>query len=101
MSVTISPSGSPTAGETYSLQCSVTVSGTSDVVSYQWLLGPSNNRQTLNNDSSITVNSNMIQFPTLRTSHGGMYTCQVTVGDLMVGTSSTVEIERKCVVLLV
>ena len=101
MSVTISPSGSPTAGETYSLQCSVTVSGTSDVLSYQWLLGPSNNRQTLNNDSSITVNSNMVQFPTLRTSHGGMYTCQVTVGDLMVETSSTVEIERKCVVLLV
>ena len=95
VSVTIIPSGSPTAGETYSLECSATVSGSSGVPSYQWLVGPPDNRQPLNNDSSITVNSNMVQFSTLRTSHGGMYTCQVTVGDLIAETNSTVEIERK------
>ena len=99
LSVTITPSGSPTAGETYSLECSATVSGISDVPSYQWLVGQSDNRQPLNNDNSVTVNSNMVQFSTLRTSHGGMYTCQVSVGGLTVETSMTVEIGRKCVVL--
>ena len=97
VSVTITPSGSPTAGETYSLQCSATVSGTSDtpVLSYQWLVGPSDNRQPLNNDSSITVNSNSVQFSSLRTSHGGMYTCRVTVGGLVMEGSSMVVIRRK------
>ena len=95
VSVTTIPSGSPTAGETYSLECSATVSGSSDVPSYQWLVGPSDNRQPLNGGSSITINSNMVQFSTLRTSHGGIYTCQVTVGDLVAETTSTVEIGRK------
>ena len=103
VSVTITPSsGSPTAGETYSLVCSATVSGTSDtpVPSYQWLVGPSDNRQPLNNGNSITVNSNMVQFSTLKTSHGGMYTCQVTVGDLVMKAASTVQIRRKYNIVL-
>ena len=97
--MTITPSsGSPMAGEIYSLECSATVSGTGDVPSYQWLVGPSDNRAQLSSGNSITVNSNMVQFSTLRTSHGGIYTCQVTVGGLMAETSMTVEIGRKCVV---
>ena len=98
MNVTITPSSSPTVGETYSLECSATVSGISDVLSYQWLVGPPDNRQPLSNDSSMTVNSNSVQFSTLRTSYGGIYTCQVTVGGLMTEISMTVEIERKCAV---
>ena len=96
VSVTITPSGSPMAGETYCLQCSATVSGTSATsLSYQWLVGPSDNRQPLNSSSSIIVNSNAVQFSTLRTSHGGTYTCQVTVGGLMAETTRTVEIGCK------
>ena len=105
VSVTITPSGSPMPGEPYSLQCSATVSGTSDppILSYQWLIGPLDNRTQLTNGSSITFNSNSVQFTTLRTSDGNMYTCQVTaaVVGLMAETTSTyaVELERKCIVL--
>ena len=98
VSVSITRSGSPMAGETYSLQCSATLNGTdSMLVTYLWLVGPSDNRQQLNNDSSVTVNSSTVQFSTLRTSHAGTYTCQITVGGLMAETTDTVEIGRKCI----
>ena len=51
--VVISPTGTLTAGQTYSLDCSV--SGTTDPVTYQWFEGPSNNQTSLTSDTSRTI----------------------------------------------
>ena len=93
----ITPSGSPTAGESYSLECSV--SGTSDSATFQWLEGPTDNRTQLTSDGSRTVNStssvSQLQFSPLRASHGGPYTCQATVVGVVVEGTATVVVNGK------
>ena len=96
----ITPSGSPTADETYSLECSCSVNGTSDTPSYQWLVGPPDNRTLLNSGGSLNIYSyttsrSMLQFTTLRATDGGEYTCEVTVGGHVAETTTIVEISRK------
>ena len=104
--MTITPSGSPTAGGTYTLECSV--SGTSDpAMNFQWSLGPAGNRTLLTSGTSITINSNssisQLQFTSLQASHGRHYTCQATVGCVAVEGTTSVEVDRKlvCVISLV
>ena len=96
-SIIITPSGSPTAGQSYSLECSI--SGTSDSATFQWLDGPTDNRTQLTSDGSRTVDStssvSQLQFSPLRASHGGQYTCQATVVGVTVEGTATVEINRK------
>ena len=99
----ITSSGSPTAGGMYTLECSV--SGTNDsAMSFQWFLGPADNRTQLTSDDSFTINSNssisQLQFTSLRASHGGHYTCQATVGGVAVEGNTTVEVDRKLVCTL-
>ena len=95
--ITITHSGSPTAGESYSLECSVR--GTSDPVTFQWLEGPPDSRTPLISDGSRTINSDsslsQLQFSTLRASHGGIYTCQATVRGVVVEGNTIVEVIRK------
>ena len=100
ISVAITPSGSPTAGETFSLECSCSVNGTSDTPSYQWLVGPPDNMTLLNSGGSLIIysynTSSMLQFTTLRATDGGQYICQVTVGGHVTErTTMIVEISRK------
>ena len=87
-SVMITPSatGTPTAGEIFSLNCSV--SGTTDPVTYQWFEGPASNGTQLSN-------VNQLEFSPLLASDAGLYTCQATVGSVMVEGTVTVEIIRK------
>ena len=99
ISVEITPSDSPTAGETFSLECSCSVNGTSDTPSYQWLVGPPDNMTLLNSGGSLIIysynTSSMLQFTTLRASDGGEYICQVTVGGHVTErTTMIVEISR-------
>ena len=86
VSVIITPSaiGTPVAGETYSLDCSV--SGASNPANYQWF----------DNNGTQLANISQLQFSPLRVSDAGMYTCQATVGDLMLKGSTTVNINCKC-----
>ena len=79
----ITPTGDPTAGQTYSLNCSLT--GTTDRVTYQWL--DSNGTQLINMDQ--------LQFSPLLASHAGNYTCRATVGSVMVEETVTVTVNRK------
>ena len=91
-------SGSPMAGEPFSLECSL--SGTSDSTTFQWLKGPADNMTQLTSDGSTTINStssvSQLLFSPLRASHGGIYTCQANVvgGDTFEGTAS-VEVNCK------
>ena len=59
--------GTPTAGQAYSLNCSLTE--INDTVTYQWFKGlPSSNGTQLTNTSHL-------QFSPLRASDAGLYTC--------------------------
>ena len=84
--ITPSAVDTPTAGETYSLDCSV--SGTTDPVTYQWFEGPASSGTQLSSVSQL-------EFSPLRASDAGLYTCQATVGGVMVEGTTTVTISRK------
>ena len=102
ITVLATSSGSPMAGEPFSLECSL--SGTSDSATFQWLKGPADNRTQLPSDGSTTINStssvSQLLFSPLRASHGGLYTCQATVvGSATLEESTTMQVNRKDLVV--
>ena len=117
--VTISPSGSTTAGETYSLTCSATLFDPRHLPSnvpsptFQWFFGPNGNASlpsesgltpvpTLNSSNSTSVTySSTLQFSPLSQYHVGMYTCRLGAASL-VNSATIVTVEgmmRKAVIL--
>ena len=82
----ITPIDSPTPGETFSLDCSL--NGATNPVTYQWFEGPASSGVQLTNVSQL-------QFSPLLVSHAGLYTCQVTMGDLVMEETSTVTVNRE------
>ena len=92
--------GPPTAGESYNLTCTVTVNDTTEFPTIEWLAP---NTSLLSNISSITV-ENMVMvnestyertlvFSSLRTSHGGQYTCQTVLGQVFAMTSTELSVQ--------
>ena len=94
--VAITPSGSNTVGEQYTLTCSASVGGTAVVPSFQWL-GPDGTMVTTTDSLMITdtPSSSILQFDPLQSSHEGNYTCQVTVGTVTEMRSIQVNVEGK------
>ena len=84
-SVMITPSaaGTPTAGQTYSLSCSLTP--TTDPVTYQWF----------DSNGTQLSNTSQLQFSPLLASHAGLYRCRATEGSVMAEGSTTVTINCK------
>ena len=87
MSVSITHIGSSTAGENYTLECSV--GGTA--ADFEWL-GPHDNKPVATTDDTITVINpsariSRLQFTPLKQSHSGSYICNATAG----GVSQTSE----------
>ena len=83
VSVTGIPSGSPmTAGENYTLECSV---GGSEG-NFQWLKGPPDGRTPVVNSDSTTISftstSSQLQFRPIQQSDNGLYVCNYSVGEL-------------------
>ena len=88
----ISPSGSTTAGETYSMTCRATLyyrDPSSPLPTFEWFFGPNGNTPlpsgltptpTLLSSGAYT---STLQFSPLSQSHAGNYTCQLGVGSLM------------------
>ena len=88
LDITISHDGSPfITGQSYNLICTVTLENTTRTPTVEWL-NPNNN--PLHSSSNITVGDTVavncstytttLQFTTLRTFHGGQYSCQATIG---------------------
>ena len=92
-SVVIIPStvDTPTAGEMYSLNCSVSIINSTDPPTYQWFKGQASDGFQLSNVSQL-------QFSTLKPSDAGLYTCQVTVRGVIMKGTTTVTV--KCRYLL-
>ena len=73
-------SGSPIAGESYSLECSAGGS----TATFQWLMGPRDGRTSIANGEAIAVvstsSSSQLQFKPIQQSHSGLYSCEATTG---------------------
>ena len=87
ISLSITASGTNTAGETYSLMCSATVNGSSDQPTITWL-DPMNS-PVLSEMVTTIGNMSTLTFNPLADSHAGTYTCRVTVGGVTRTQTST------------
>ena len=97
LSVAISPSGSTTAGETYSLTCSATLHSKNPSLpdpnipspTFEWFFGPNGNDPLLSGlTPTPTVLSggtytSTLQFSPLSPSHTGNYTCRLGAASLV------------------
>ena len=70
VTVVVSDDGTPTAGQSYTLTCSVSVAS---VTTYQW-------RKNVSVIQGETTE--MLSFSSLRLSDAGQYTCEVTVNSM-------------------
>ena len=102
--VSISPvSGTNTAGETYSLECSATVTGSNDQPTITWL--DDDGSEITSSDATRMVSatirnpsgrySSTLTFTPLAVSNAGMFLCRVTLGCAVVTASLDVIVECK------
>ena len=95
ISVSITPvSGTNTAGEIYSLECSATVTGSTDQPTITWL-DPMNN-PVPSGMVATTGSMSTLTFNPLSASHAGTYTCRVTVGSAMQTATIDISVESGC-----
>ena len=83
LGLSITASGSPIAGESYTLECSA---GGSEGT-FQWQKGPPDGRiQVAENSPRVTITSNAIlsrlQFMPVQQSDNGLYICSATIDGL-------------------
>ena len=81
ISVSITASGTSTAGQTYRLMCSANVTGSTDQTTFTWLHNSSNITSDIcRMDTGDGSYSSNLTFSPLSVSHAGTYTCKVTAG---------------------
>ena len=93
-------SGSPIAGENYTLECSA---GGSNVESFQWL-GPPDGTQIVESSPRLSISSiptsSQLQFRPVQQSDGGLYSCNATVnGSALLSDSVNVSINGTAIPL--
>ena len=86
----ITTSGDNTAGESYSLECTVTVTGSNDQPTITWLMGPMITSGVVTNGGMSTLT-----FNPLSASDAGTYTCRATLGSAMNSTSTTITVQSE------
>ena len=95
ITVSITASSTNTAGETYSLVCSATVTGSTDQPTITWL-DPMNNpvpSEMVTTTGSVST----LTFNPLAASHAGTYKCSATVeGAMPTATVVTLSVRSKC-----
>ena len=92
--MSITASGNPTLGQSYTLTCNVSVaSGVTGTPTVQWVGPGSSAPFTTGGDFTVSSTSPYtLTISTLRQSHTGRYTCRATVGDDTVTASVIVDI---------
>ena len=96
--VSITASGTSTAGETFRLMCTVTVTGSNDQLMITWLMGPMDNVINTNADGVTVVTTgsmSTLTFNPLSASHAGTYTCRATLGSAVDSASTTITVQSK------
>ena len=101
--VSVTDSGDNTAGETSSLECSVTVTGLPDTPTITWLDDgveiPSTDPTrmvSITTGSAGSGYSSTLMFNPLAASHAGTYTCRARLGGAEVNGSTDVVIKGPC-----
>ena len=96
ISLSITASGTNTAGQTYRLECSATVTGSTDQPTFTWL-DPMNN-PVPSVMVTTTGSMNTLTLSPLAVSHAGTYTCRVTAGGVTETQTTTVVVKGMFVV---
>ena len=102
LDVSIASSGTGTAGESYSLECTVTVTGSDDQPTITWLDNDSEITSTTTRMvSEITGSagsgySRTLTFSPLRASDAGTFTCRATLGNIASSKDVEVAVQGKC-----
>ena len=93
--ISITASGTNTAGETYNLECSATVTGSTYQPTIIWM-DPMNNPVP---SEMVTTTGSMstLTFNPLATSHTGTYTCRGMVGGVTQNKTSEIIVQSKSV----
>ena len=91
--LSITTSGTNTAGETYSLECSATVTGSTDQPTITWL-------DLMNNpvpSEMVTTTGRMstLTFNPLAASHAGTYTCRGILGHATQSITAEIIVQSK------
>ena len=95
VTITVAPitsSGSNTAGESYSLECTVTVTGSIDQPTITWM-DPMDN--VITSGVVMTGGMSILTFNPLAASHAGRYTCRATLDSAMDSTSRTITVQSE------
>ena len=95
VTVSIISSGTATAGESYSLRCTVTVTGSTDQPTITWLMGPMNNQMMVSSGIVTTGSMSTLIFNPLSASDAGTYTCRTTLGSVMDSASMTITVQSE------
>lgn len=104
LSISITPgSGNNTAGEIYSLVCSVTVIGSTDQPTIIWqhsnVEAPFNSyirvsATTMSSDGNYT---SILTFDPLAASHAGVYRCNAMAGGAIRSNNITISVNSECI----
>ena len=98
VTVTVPPitaSGTATAGERYTLRCTITVTGSDDQPTITWLMGPMDNQMMISSGVVTTSSMSTLTFNPLSASHAGAYTCRAILGSAMDSASRTIAVQSK------
>ena len=93
ITVRITASGTNTAGETYSLECSATVTGSTDEPTITWL-DPMNN-PVPSGLVAMTGSMSNLTFNPLSAFHAGNYTCRATVENRMQNATEDIIVQSE------
>ena len=95
MAVSITPSGVNSAGASYSLECFVNVTGSSDPPTNITWFDPMNS--TVPSEMVSTTGSmSTLTFDPLSASHAGTYTCRATLGGAIGAAMEEITVEGEC-----
>ena len=94
ISLSVTASGTNTTGEIYSLECSATVTGSTDQPTITWL-DPMNNPVP---SEMVTTTGSMstLTFNLLAASHAGTYTCRAMVGGAVQSETIDIAVQSEC-----
>ena len=103
LTITVAPitfSGSNTAGESYILECTVSVTGSTDQPTITWLdngteISSTIARMVSEITGSASSYSSTLTFNPLAASHAGTYTCRATLDSAMDSASRTITVQSE------
>ena len=93
LSVSITHSGDNTAGESYNLRCTVTVTGSTNQPTITWLDSMNN---MITSGVETTDSMSTLTFNPLAASHAGIYTCRATLANIEETESAEVILQGTC-----